>query len=495
MSKIEPIAEATLYGLPPVSEGARERREGNDGGEPAAEPPALARPSDAFVRGVAIVSLVAAVLGVLVLPGLLGSVAEAQAVWGERITAMAGYLSFAGLLLLTSTFGYELILRTELGLARYTLLALSVVVVGLAAPSISTRLIAIPQAILAIIAAVFALVAAVTSLRAPHTRAPAFVLGMVGLSGLFRAFGWSLASFASEGFSLGVARTFATLAVVAMGFAQLVAVAYFATRGRVQGRVVANLALVLGFFVTYLAARKPAFAGPIGAILAASIARGAPSPEPFFLGPVAHYLLPTGIFLALVAIVQRNQVTTVAVGLALALGSQGRLDVPLPALFCLVSGLLLVRASRDGRAMWSDLITTRAQKRADEGEGTSAPVVPKNVVVSEPKAPEKAEKAVPSEPNVAVGELASDQKESDQKLASEPKVAVAASEPKVAVAASEPKVAVAASEPKVAVAASEPKVAVSPASELPAGEPPVDAKVASEAEAPTVEAERERERG
>lgn len=289
--------------------------------------------------------------------------------WGERAAAVSSYLAFFGLLSLTSYGGYDLILRAEIGAARFVLLGLSVVIVGLAAPAVATRLLAVPQAALGVVVAVFAVIAAIVAVRAPHTRAPAGVLGLVGLAAFFRAVSWVVAQLSLDnplGFAFG--RAFATVAVVVAGASQLVAIAYFATRGRSQGRFLGNAALALGFVVTYVGAKKPAFAGAVGHVLSGALAHAVPSPEPFGLTPVATFLFPTALFLGLVACAQRGQVALVACGLGLALATQGRFDVPLASLFALVAGLLLVRASQDPRSLWSDLMAsgTRREKGPSE---------------------------------------------------------------------------------------------------------------------------------
>ena len=99
------------------------------GSERAPEPftgaPAAAFPSDTFVRVVTAVALLAAFLGTLVLPGLLGNVGDKAVMWGERAAAVSSYLAFFGLLSLTSYGGYDLILRAEIGAARFVLLGRS----------------------------------------------------------------------------------------------------------------------------------------------------------------------------------------------------------------------------------------------------------------------------------------------------------------------------------------------------------------------------------
>ncbi len=334
---------------------------------PTAPDPARAALVDPLLQAVGVVTVISALFGLLVLPGLLGNVGERAVVWGERLTSTFSYAALGGLLGLIGLGGYELIRRTDLGGVRFAALGSSVLVVGLAAPAATHPLIAIPQVMLAVAAGLFALITATRAARSIHTRAPAGVLALLGLSGLLRTFAWAVAAVSlTNPARFSFARGLGTAAVVCLGLAHLVAVAYFATRGRLQGRVFGNGALVLGFVVTYIAARKPAGLGAAGAVLHSALSVGAASPEPFGLAPVAYYLFPTGLALALVAVAQRRQVPAVAVGLGLVLASQSRFDVPLAALSVVAGGMWLALAATDGRALWTDLITTRRQRLVDE---------------------------------------------------------------------------------------------------------------------------------
>lgn len=359
---------APAYGLP----SNRTRAPSASGPPPA---PSGSAPSgseraawvEPLLRGTSWSTLLAAIAGVMILPGLLGNVGEKVVTWGERLASTLSYVSFAGLMVLVAVGGYELIRRTDLGSTRYVALSLLVLVVGLGAPAVTSPLVSIPQVLLAMSASAFALVSSVRALRAPHTRAPAGVTALLGLAGIFRVVAWATAAASLEsprGFAF--ARGFGTFAVVLVGLAQLVTVAYFATRGKMQGRVMGNLALVLGFLVTYIATRKPGFAGALGPVLANALLAQEPSPEPFALTPIAHFLFPTSIFLGLVAASQRRQVPQIAVALSLALVSAGRLDVPLSALAAVAGALWLSLASSDERAMWSDLLASRKLRLEEE---------------------------------------------------------------------------------------------------------------------------------
>jgi hypothetical protein len=174
-----------------------------------------------------------------------------------------------------------------------------------------------------------------------------------------------------------------------------------------------NLALVLGFLVTYIATRKPGFAGALGPVLANAVLAQEPSPEPFALTPIAHFLFPTSIFLGLVAASQRRQVPQIAVALSLALVSAGRLDVPLSALAAVAGALWLSLASSDERAMWSDLLASRKLRLEEENARRDASdrppprkksdAEPAKAVEAEPAketsaGPEAASASVPEEP-------------------------------------------------------------------------------------------------
>lgn len=376
-----------------------------------APPPANSTPAtrveamEPLLRVTVAVAVVSAVLGLLVLPGLLGNVGERAVVWGERATSTFTYVAFAGLLALIGLGGYELIRRVDLGASRYAALALSVVCVGLASPAAARPLMALAQVVLALAAGGFTLFTAARALRSVHTRAVAVVLGLVGLAGLFRALAWTVAAFslASPG-GYTFARALATVAVVVWGLAQLVAVAYFATRGKLRGRVLGNAALIAGFVATFLATRRPASVAPVGAVLHVAFSVGASSPEPLGLVPIAYYLFPTGLALACVALLQRQTVGAVVGPLALALASQGRFDVPLAALSVTAGGMWLVLAAGDERALWSELIAAR--RLAEDGRAPArgapratkpAPAPPEAPAAVEPDAP-----AVASDPPDAV---------------------------------------------------------------------------------------------
>jgi len=321
-----------------------------------------------LLRVTVAIAVVSAVLGLLVLPGLLGNVGEQAVVWGERVTSTFTYVAFVGLLTLIGLGGYELIRRVDLGASRYAALALAVVCVGLASPAAARPLLALAQVVLALAAGGFTLFTAARPLRSVHTRAVAVVLGFVGLAGLFRALAWTVAAFSlasPSGYTL--ARGLSTLAVVLWGLAQLVAVAYFATRGKLRGRVLGNAALIAGFFATFLATRRPPSLAPVGAVFHVAFSVGASSPEPLGIAPIAYYLFPTGLALACVALLQRQTVGAVVGPLALALASQGRFDVPLAALSVVAGGMWLVLAAGDERALWSELISARRLAQDDAG--------------------------------------------------------------------------------------------------------------------------------
>ncbi len=350
------IAMAPAYGLPPPSPTEAERT-------------AWAEP---LLRATALMAALAALMGMLVVPGLQGNAREATVIWGERISAVLAYVTTAGLVTLLSFAGYELMYRTRLGTGtRLAAIGFSGLGVALVAPALFQPLHALAQVALSMATSLFAVMAAVVSLRTPHTRAPGGVLALFGVSSFCRAAAWLIAAIATSRASLGgydVARGFQSAAVVFEGLGQAVAVAYFATRGRVQGRILGNLAIALGLVVTYIAARRPQGAGVLGSVLHSALAQGASVPEPVGLGPIAVFLFPTALFLAIVAAVQRGQVAAIAAGLTFVLASNARFDVPLPALLATTGGLWLLIAVADERALWTDLIGARRQRVADEKE-------------------------------------------------------------------------------------------------------------------------------
>lgn len=313
----------------------------------------------------ALVGAAAKVLGVMIAPGLRG-IASARAVERVELAAGAfGYVFAALLVALVCAGSFELARARHVGvLQRGLVVALSGLTVALASPALVMRLHTVAALGLAVVASVVAVVAGSGASRAPRTRALGAVFVLFATAALLRAVGWESAAIGGERASLSLfelGRGLVTGAVVLEGIAVLVAAAWIGIAGGLRGRLLANLALLAGVVVTWLAARG---GGPAASSLELML-RGAvlplvSMPALYALTPVAAFLVSASLLLALAALAVRAARTSsgsftalVPASFALALLSRGAFDVPLQALAAIAGALWAVLAM-DERARAPD---------------------------------------------------------------------------------------------------------------------------------------------
>jgi hypothetical protein len=318
----------------------------------------------------AVVGAAAKLLAVLVAPGMRGVASQHAMELTETVSATLSYTFAALLVALICGGSFELARVRKVGVAsRGSVVAISGLAVALASPAVVQRLHTAAALALALVASVIALVAAVATVRVAHTRAVGAVLGMFALSGVLRPVAWEVTAFAGERASLGLyqgGRGLATFAVAVQALGALLAAAWLGTRSPLRGRLLANLAIVIAFGVTYLAAHDAGDApSAIEAVLRGSLSQATGVPLPYGLASIAAFLVPATILLALVSLVQRAQPRVVLGALALALLSHGAFDVPLQALAITAAAQWTLLAMADERSVWATLTRERARDRAD----------------------------------------------------------------------------------------------------------------------------------
>jgi hypothetical protein len=323
-----------------------------------------------LLRSAAVLSVGAAVTGVVLSPGMRGNASGRVVDATESAAQILGYAMY-GLLLVLIVRGTIEILRTKrLGAApRVVVVTAAGIVLAAAAPSLWARL---PERLgeaLGLAAATAAMISAGAGLRAPHTRAVGGVLGAFALAALVRLSAFELATFAGEHASVrlfDVSRGFATCGIVLEAVGQLVAATWLGTRARLSGQLLSSAALAGAFIVTWgAAAGVHAGAAPWQAVLHTALADVPGVPRPFAhetLGAVATFLVAASMLLALVAAVQPGQVAAVVSTLALALLARGAFDAPLRGLAAAAASLWTVLASADERTMWKALMTDRTKR-------------------------------------------------------------------------------------------------------------------------------------
>lgn len=298
-----------------------------------------------------LIGVLAKVLGVVVAPGMRGA-ASGKIVEQAQLASGAFAYVLTGLLVgLTGVASFELAKSTRIhAAARFPVVALSGLVIALASPAVVDRLPRNVATALSLMTALLALVASVTAATAARTRAVGIVLGLLSTASLLRVGAMEVAVSAGESASLSlfhVAQLVATAAVVLHAGALLLAGAWVGTRAGWRGRVLANVAIVLAFATTWMAGRQSETPSTLELVLRTALAGATGVPSPYGLSAVAVFLLPAGVFVAAVALIEHRRGPALMGALALALVAHGSYDVPLQALAAVVAAEWAMLARTD----------------------------------------------------------------------------------------------------------------------------------------------------
>jgi hypothetical protein len=307
------------------------------------------------------VSVVATIFGLIVAPGLRGVASDAVVGPMNRFAWTLSYL-MCGLVETTIILAAVELARASRVSAfpRGVAIGASGAVLALMMPALALTLPA-PAAIgLSISTILVCGASAGASLRRPHTRAVGLVLLAFAFAALIRVVSWEVVKTAGESSNVRLYRLgsgAATLALVVEGLGQMFAAAWLGTRSRLLGQALASAAVACAFLLTWNVARGAGeFAAPWQAALHVALG-GAPwLPQTTAMNALAVFLVVASILLALVAAVQPRPVTAVAFALSMGLLGRGSFDVPLRALAAAASGLWLMVASIDDRALWRSLV-------------------------------------------------------------------------------------------------------------------------------------------
>jgi hypothetical protein len=343
--------------------------------------------SHGLLRLTGIVGFLAALMGVLIAPGLRGLA-------GDRVVDLSNHFAwtlayfFSGLLVaLIGVAAYEL---SRTGRFHNVWKGMGVSAAGLAAalaaPALLRPLPTIEAAVLALVTSFVVFTAASHAFRARHTRAVALLMTAFAMAGLLRVVAWDLARVAGDSGNASLYAKARGLATVAVGFeviGQAVAAAWLGTRSRFGGQALSSLAIGLAWILTYGAAQGASTsARPWEVASHIALATASALPEPYGPHGLMVFLLASSILLAGVAAVQRRQAVAVVVALSLSLLGRGAFDIPIHALAACAAALWLTMAVTDERALWQSLLAARAPGGArppasrTAGEAGSAPIPP-----------------------------------------------------------------------------------------------------------------------
>ncbi len=298
-------------------------------------------------------AVAAKVLGVIVAPGVRGAASTGVVEGAQLLSAVFGYVLMGLLVGLAGVGAFEIAKAHRLPpSSRFPVVGLSGLAIALASPAVVDRLPKTIALALALVASLLTVIGAITAARATQTRAVGVVLGLLSFVALLRVTSWEVAAAAGESASLStfhVAQVFATIAVAIHAFAAVLAGAWLGSRAGWSGRVMANGAIVMAFAATWVAGRQSDAPSVVELVLRGSLGSATGVPSPLALAPVAVFLLPACLMLAVVAIVTRARGPVLLAALALALVAHGSYDVPLQAL-CAVVAAQWAMLARDGSA-------------------------------------------------------------------------------------------------------------------------------------------------
>jgi hypothetical protein len=322
-----------------------------------------------YLRSTAILSVVAAVFGLVVAPGLRGIARDGVVAPMNRFAWALAY-AMCGLVVTTIVLAaIELARASRIAVgARGAVIGAAGAVVALSAPSLARTLPSGLAIALALSAVIVSLISASVSLSRAHTRAVGMVLLAFAFAALARVVSWEVAKRAGDASSVRlyqVSQWIATAAVVSEGLGQMFAAAWLGTRSRFLGQALAAAAVAGAFLLTWNAARGSTdFAAPWQAALHVALGRSSGLPAPLGSSVFPVFLVVASILLALVAAVQPRPAAAVVFALSLGLLGRGSFDVPLRALSATAGALWLMIAGIDDRALWHSRMGSRQESHA-----------------------------------------------------------------------------------------------------------------------------------
>lgn len=315
------------------------------------------------------VAVAAKIAGVLIAPGARGNFGEKAVVLVETLSGALAYTLTALLVALVCAASFELARTRAVNvIARGSVVAITGLIVALASPAVVERLSTLPSLALGVVTSLAVLVAGLVVLRAHRMRAIGAVLALFSTAGLLRVIAYEMSAASYEHLSVGLhngAKVLATVSVTAQSVGILIAAAWIGTRSRWKGRVLANAAILVAFGLTWLAARGGDSPSALESVLRTSLPAAASiTPQPYFLGSIAAFLVPASILLSAVVLALAEESPLVVAPLALVLLSNGIFDVPLHAMLATAG------------AQWAMLALTTEAQRSGVQQPMSAPTVP-----------------------------------------------------------------------------------------------------------------------
>lgn len=319
-------------------------------------------PALALVRPLAVMAVIAMILGRVLAPASVGLAVGFGRI--SRAIELAGGIAtqlFAMAAAVVVMAEVIAVVKSKLS-APFRLIAIAVggfgLIVGLSAAVL--RVPGLSAVVLGVGASVLAIVAAWEASRAPFARAFGLVIGLFAVAGIARLLGIGAAELAASRGSMrlnDVARVCATLSLAIDGLALLASMAVLASGSKKVTSPLTLVALILAFVATRQALLGDSEdAGVVGVLLRRASERLLPRPEPYAPMALRVFISFLSLIAAFLAPLLRGQVPALAGALALALLARGAADSPLGALILIIAALSVALASRDDRGVWATIL-------------------------------------------------------------------------------------------------------------------------------------------
>jgi hypothetical protein len=308
------------------------------------------------LRGVALLLLMASIVGRALAPALRGSRAgigrfiDRAELAGEILTQLAVFAAA----MVAVRLAFAALRDRRFGVVfRSTCVPMTATIVTLVIASSAQQLELGFALTLGLLAALLAFAASVPSIKAVPTRAAGFVLALAATATLAHLVAGVLAVRASERALVGmfsVARAIASVGFVLDVASVLVAAFWIAARRWVSAAAIGVLLFGGALLLAWGAGRGSAYDAPLWQVLAARVlAQVTPQPPPLF-GPVFRYAAETlALLTAAVTLFSRSRPGPLAAAVALAILARASTEVPALGLSLALAALIAAAAAADAR--------------------------------------------------------------------------------------------------------------------------------------------------
>ena len=326
--------------------------------QPAGPPPSTAADVSRLIRPVAVLGVVALVLGRVIAPALKGAFVGIDAfirysdlaagILSQGLAFAVTALCIGALLVIARDRQVSMVVRAMLLPQTALVLLLGIWATRKPLPNLGLVLIGL-------MASISALFGALPGFRHTRTRALAVVLPGTGLASLVHVAG---ALSALRGSSLAAMSSgFSSLAMVLHALAMLVALVWLASRRRTIIAPATMTVLIVSVALTWAASKGSQPGASAGwAFIWRALDNLLPRPLPTLPASMAIFLSLLSPGLAVAALATRRQIPSVIGALALTLLAGILADAPVQAMILTLAALCTVLASRDDRGMWEALL-------------------------------------------------------------------------------------------------------------------------------------------